>query len=80
VEEVRWFDPEELLVALESSTRPENPFAGGRGLVSDSGNNGGEETLWIPPPYAIAHHLIAAWVAGKQRQKWQREDDGAARL
>ena len=75
MEEVQWFSPEELRAALANSLRPENPYAGGQGVIEDG--NGAEQVLWVPPPYAIAHHLIGAWVASKTSEG---DNDGAARL
>jgi len=52
IEEARWFSPEELRKALKMSTA--NPELRLEGI-----QNG---TVFVPPPEAIAHHLIKAWL------------------
>ena len=54
LQEVRWFTRGEIRDALERSGQAANPYNGG-----DGGGPG--EVLWIPPRYAIAHHLLRHW-------------------
>mmetsp|Transcript_5808 Transcript_5808/g.14849 ORF Transcript_5808/g.14849 Transcript_5808/m.14849 type:complete len:372 (+) Transcript_5808:266-1381(+) len=53
--EVKWYSREELRAALANSLLEENPFAGGEGSNE-------AQRLYLPPPFAIAHHLVRAWV------------------
>ena len=56
LQEARWFTRGEIRDALERSGMAANPYNGG-----DGGGVG--EVLWIPPRFAIAHHLLKFWEA-----------------
>ena len=65
--ECRWVSREEVKIALERSTRPESPFISGRAIVSGAEKNNGDvksesTEFYVPPPFAIAYHLIKYWV------------------
>lgn len=55
MKEVRWCSREELRDAVADSRSRDNPFNGGNGSEDPT-------VLYIPPPFAIAHHLVRAWV------------------
>lgn len=74
--ECHWLDRSQLRDALSSSTSPDSPYIrwATRGLATAMGNTlstGHNETIdsgnrevryFVPPPSAIAHHLIKWWV------------------
>ncbi len=51
LEEARWFSRDELIPAMEK------PVEIGEGGMPEGGKG-----LWVPPPMAIAHHLIKHWL------------------
>ncbi|KAM4624638.1 NAD(P)H pyrophosphatase NUDT13, mitochondrial isoform 1-T2 [Polymixia lowei] len=53
LEDARWFTLEEVTAALKIKIPPRNP-------------RGETPTVWVPPKYAIANHLIREWVENQQ--------------
>jgi len=66
MEDVRWFTRAEVQAAVARSGSLGNPFKDPvlrEGEVAEAA-----EALWVPGPYAIAHHLIKAWADGSIHQ------------
>lgn len=58
--ECRWVGRDEVKAALERSTSPESPFISGKlAAVGESDSGSG---FYVPPPFAIAYHLIKYWI------------------
>ncbi|CAL5218535.1 g224 [Coccomyxa viridis] len=55
MEEVRWVSRADVAKALDRSSSKDNPLTGG------SGEQHEDLDFFIPPPWAIAHHLIKIW-------------------
>ena len=71
----QWVSREVVMEKLERArtlgrrpqTKPKtNTHGKGKEKGTGKGSEGGEGATWIVPPYAIAHHLIAAWVRDGQ--------------
>ena len=71
LEAAAWFERDELehAVRVASETmRDRDRDTGKEGVEVQSARGGGgggggkDEPVWIPPPVAMAHHLIAAWL------------------
>ncbi|KAK9835976.1 hypothetical protein WJX81_003158 [Elliptochloris bilobata] len=59
MEEVRWVSRANVLEAVAASAHPDNPYYGNStGAPAEGGLD-----FFIPPPWAIAHHLIKAWAS-----------------
>jgi NAD+ diphosphatase len=56
-----WFDRAEVLAMIERSRQRQLPAGTPAGRVGDSAAS--PPALFVPPPAAIAHHLIASWAA-----------------
>jgi len=79
MEECRWVEKEEVLEALKKSLNPESPFVargGGQGsaggeaesvgcAVQEKTSSSSTSVFYVPPPYAIAHHLLKYWAENK---------------
>ncbi|KAI7840059.1 hypothetical protein COHA_006190 [Chlorella ohadii] len=59
MEEVRWVSREEVAQAVRESESPDSPY-----LKPLSSSSPATSVLgfFVPPPFAIAHHLMRAWV------------------
>ncbi|DBB08850.1 TPA: hypothetical protein ACH3X3_007500 [Trebouxia sp. C0006] len=55
MDDVRWVGRDQLKKAVEDSKRKDTPYQGGSSEPSEGVD------FWIPPPTAIAHHLIKSW-------------------
>ncbi|KAI8816136.1 NUDIX hydrolase domain-like protein [Fimicolochytrium jonesii] len=62
LEDARWFDREQVVRALARH------YGGGPLPGEAQGQGEAEMEIKIPPPYAIAHQLIKAWVEGFKLQ------------
>ncbi|KAK9805210.1 hypothetical protein WJX72_006176 [[Myrmecia] bisecta] len=62
MDDVRWIAKADVRKAVETSGQPDNPYLGGRSTTPDGID------FWIPPPFAIAHHLIKAWA--EKEEPW----------
>lgn len=65
MEECRWVSLEEAKIAIEHSMSPDSPY------VQRGGAGSGPVVLppcgfYVPPPLAIAHHLIRGWVKSRE--------------
>eukprot|EP00887_Chlorella_sp_A99_P005196 scaffold1.g5196.t1 len=69
MEEVRWVSRAEALAAVHAADDPDNPLLGG---------DGREGVFFIPPRYAIAHHLIKAWAELPPGRSWFESSAGAS--
>ncbi|GAB4818050.1 hypothetical protein N2152v2_005096 [Parachlorella kessleri] len=71
MEDIQWMDRSDVLAAVEVADRPSNPYGGGKGDL-----DGGQTSprFWIPPSFAIAHHLIKAWA--QHGASWFGEGSG----
>ena len=47
----------DVLAAVQVADNPSNPYGGGRGALDDGQAS---PRFWVPPSFAIAHHLIKA--------------------
>ena len=79
MEEVRWVDRDTVAAAVAEASDPQNPYlqpgalkdasAGGHAATGSTAAGGaaagGGVGFFIPPKYAIAHHLIALWATGR---------------
>ncbi|BDA44335.1 Peroxisomal NADH pyrophosphatase NUDT12 [Coccomyxa sp. Obi] len=54
MDEVRWIQRDRVLRVVQASSSSDNPLLGGSANV-------GTDDFYIPPPWAIAHHLIKLW-------------------
>ncbi|KAL4431511.1 hypothetical protein ABPG75_006767 [Micractinium tetrahymenae] len=64
-------DPvEDVAAAVRLAAAPDSPYLGGKG--SEEGRRVG---FFVPPPFAIAHHLMKVWV---ERGPWFRPAEAAA--
>ena len=70
----------EVAEAVRLSDAPDSPYYGGKG--SSSGPAGSSLDFFVPPPIAIAHHLLRQWAQhegpwfapeGPQQQHQQHE-------
>ncbi len=61
MEDVQWYDRSELLAAvrLYESSSPDDTM---QSLQEKSMESLG---FWIPPPVAVAHHLIKTWATSE---------------
>lgn len=73
--EARWVGRAEVLAAVAAARSDANPFNAGAagpgggsavpsedgGVGGEGGSSGGGVGFWVPPPFAIAHHLLRAW-------------------
>ncbi|KAL3149464.1 hypothetical protein ABBQ32_002249 [Trebouxia sp. C0010 RCD-2024] len=55
MDDVRWVSRDQLQTAVEDSQRTDTPYQGGSAKPTEGVD------FWIPPPTAIAHHLIKSW-------------------
>ncbi|KAL4423481.1 hypothetical protein ABPG77_003614 [Micractinium sp. CCAP 211/92] len=69
MEEVRWVRREDVAAAVQLAQSPDSPYLGGKG--SEEGRRLG---FFVPPPFAIAHHLLKVWV---DRSPWFRSQEAA---
>ncbi|KAL4437163.1 hypothetical protein ABPG75_004302 [Micractinium tetrahymenae] len=67
--EVRWVSREDVAAAVRLAAAPDSPYLGGKG--SEEGARLG---FFVPPPFAIAHHLMKVWV---ERGPWFRSAEAA---
>lgn len=59
----------DVAAAVRLAQTPESPYLGGKG--SEEGRRLG---FFVPPPFAIAHHLLKVWV---ERGPWFHAHDSA---
>ncbi|KAK9817473.1 hypothetical protein WJX74_009806 [Apatococcus lobatus] len=63
MDDVRWIPKNVIKQVVHASSQPDHPYMGGKGELPS------EIDFWIPPPFAIAHHLIKTW-AGQTSSPW----------
>ncbi len=59
----------DVAAAVQLAQSPDSPYLGGKG--SEEGRRLG---FFVPPPFAIAHHLLKVWV---DRGPWFRSQGAA---
>lgn len=69
MEDVQWYDRAELAAAVRA-------YDGGLSLQEVQKRSWSQLGFFVPPPFAIAHHLMRAWAL--QDQPWFSDPNGAA--